>query len=106
MELLKLWGRVAEDDPGPAKGKLAQHAVPLKSRGAATRRRLLPGSVSVIVRSFKGDVTKRARLELSWGGEVWQRNYFDRVIRDGREFENASRYIAENPLRWMADRGR
>lgn len=82
--------------------RLAQHAVPLQSGQHPARERLQPGSLSAIVRSFKGEVTRRARLELDWDGDVWQRNYFDRVIRDGREFANASRYIAENPTRWHA----
>jgi REP element-mobilizing transposase RayT len=84
-----------------AKG-LAQHAAPVRGKlPAATPR---DASLSVIVRSFKAEVTKRGRLELNWKGEIWQRNYFDRVIRDGREFSNASRYIAENPLKWEWDR--
>ncbi len=81
---------------------LAQHAAPLqgKVRTAAP----LAASLSTIVRSFKAEVTRRSRLELNWEGEIWQRSYFDRVIRDGREFSNASRYIAENPLKWEWDR--
>jgi len=43
---------------------------------------------------------------LNWKGEVWQRNYFDRVIRDGQEYSDASRYISENPQRWIAERER
>jgi len=81
---------------------VAQHAAPLqgKVRTAAP----LAASLSTIVRSFKAEVTRRSRLELNWEGEIWQRSYFDRVIRDGREFSNASRYIAENPLKWEWDR--
>ena len=84
---------------------LAQHAVPLQETQTAPLR-LQPGSLSVIVRSFKAEVTRRGRLELNWKGEVWQRNYFDRVIRDGQEYSDASHYIAENPLRWIAERER
>jgi REP element-mobilizing transposase RayT len=72
--------------------------------GQEKRVSLPAGSVSVIVRSFKAEVTRRARLELNWAGEIWQRNYFDRVIRDGREFDAASRYISENPLKWEMDK--
>jgi REP-associated tyrosine transposase len=81
--------------------RLAQHAVPLQGNqhGASAR----PGSLSVIVRSFKAEVTRRARLELNWKGEIWQRNYFDRVIRDGRELADVSRYIEENPMKWEWD---
>jgi putative transposase len=79
---------------------LAQQAAPLQ-------RRVSPGLVrvpllSVIVRSFKADVTRRSGIELGWKEEIWQRNYFDRVIRDGQEFSNAMRYIAENPIRWQS----
>jgi hypothetical protein len=35
---------------------------------------------------------------------VWQRNYFERTLRDGQEFSDASRYISENPMKWEQDR--
>ena len=83
---------------------LAQHAAPLQERQTGGVLQGVPvGSLSAIVRSFKAEVTRRSRLELHSQGRIWQPNYFDRVIRDGREFSNASRYIAENPLKWEAD---
>ncbi len=57
-----------------------------------------------IVRSFKSIVARRAHKELRWTGPIWQRNYFERVLRDGKEFSDASRYIAENPMKWEWDR--
>ena len=85
-----------------AETRLAQHAVPIQGKQRIAG--LDPSSLSVIVRSFKAEVTRRARLELNWRGEIWQRNYFDRVIRDGRELADVSRYIAENPMKWEWDR--
>jgi putative transposase len=79
--------------------KVAQQAAPLQTRGGALGGTTVP-SLSIIVRSFKADVTRRAGVELKWDEEIWQRNYYDRVIRDGREFSNAVRYMAENPARW------
>jgi putative transposase len=35
---------------------------------------------------------------------VWQRNYYEHVIRDERDLARARRYIDENPLRWDFDR--
>jgi hypothetical protein len=35
---------------------------------------------------------------------LWQRNYFERVIRSERELQSARRYIIENPQRWHDDR--
>jgi REP element-mobilizing transposase RayT len=84
----------------------AQHAAPLQEVGFGEicRHRMAPGSLSSIVRSFKAAVTARARKELDWKGEVWQRNYFERTLRDGPEFSDASRYISENPMKSEQDR--
>jgi REP-associated tyrosine transposase len=62
-----------------------------------------PCSLGAIVRSFKVEVTRQARQQLHWQTEIWQRNYFERIIRDVQEFANATIYIAENPLRWQWD---
>ena len=35
---------------------------------------------------------------------VWQRNYWEHIIRDQRAFENISNYIIHNPLNWKEDR--
>ncbi len=76
-------------------------AAPLPRNAVA---RVHAGSISAIVRSFKALVTRHARQQLGWMGDVWQRNYFERVLRDGQEFFDASRYIVENPLKWEWDR--
>jgi putative transposase len=34
---------------------------------------------------------------------VWQRNYYEHVIRDERDLARVRRYIDENPLRWEFD---
>lgn len=34
---------------------------------------------------------------------LWQRGYYDRVIRDQWEFDNVTRYIEENPMRWSTE---
>ena len=35
---------------------------------------------------------------------LWQRNYYDRIIRNAHELNLTRRYIAENPLKWHLDR--
>jgi len=84
----------------------AQHAAPLQGMRPSEGRQqnVQAGSLSAVVRSFKAAVTRRASNELSWEGEIWQRNYYERVVRNGEEFSDASRYIAENPLKWEWDR--
>ncbi len=80
----------------------AQHGCALP--GGATTDGVKPGSLGAIVRSFKAIVARRARNQLGWKGPIWQRNYYERVLRDGKEFSDASRYIAENPMKWERDR--
>jgi putative transposase len=63
-----------------------------------------PGSLGTIIGSFKAIVTRLARKELGWDGSGWQRNYYERILRSGREYADACRYIAENPRQWEFDR--
>jgi len=37
-------------------------------------------------------------------GKLWQRNYYDVIIRNNRAYENISRYILNNPSKWNGDR--
>ncbi len=80
----------------------ARHAVPLREEHHAEGfRKPVEGSVPTIIRSYKSEVTKRVREALgSRAINVWQSNYFERVLRNGKEFGDAYRYILENPLRW------
>jgi len=62
------------------------------------------GSIPTLVRAFKAAVTLRARraaIELS--DPLWQRSYYERVLRSGKEFTDATRYILENPGCWQSD---
>ena len=38
------------------------------------------------------------------GVPVWQRNYYERVIRHEAELNAARKYIAENPMKWAEDK--
>jgi REP element-mobilizing transposase RayT len=59
----------------------------------------------VIVGSFKSAVSRKIH-RLSGGEEikVWQRNYFEHIIRDEGEYERIADYIHANPDNWEADR--
>ena len=74
----------------------ARHASPLPEN--VIKR----GSLGVIVGSFKSAVAKRIGRELNETG-IWQRNYFERIIRDEREMERIHRYIESNPFQWADD---
>lgn len=36
-------------------------------------------------------------------GRLWQRNYYERIIRNDDEWVRARRYIEENPMQWDLD---
>ena len=78
----------------------ARHAVPLREPIEALGKPV-HGSVPTIVCSYKSAVTHLTRKHLGKQTfQLWQSNYFERILRDGDEFSNAVRYILENPLMW------
>lgn len=50
-----------------------------------------------IIGGFKSAVSRRV------GSAVWQRSYWDRVIRNQNELNFIRHYIDENPLCWPSD---
>ncbi|MBN1576393.1 MAG: hypothetical protein JW913_07575 [Chitinispirillaceae bacterium] len=60
-------------------------------------------TVGSIVRGFKIGVTKRFH-DKSPDFIVWQRNYYDHIIRDAKSFYFIRHYIRDNPAAWAVDR--
>ncbi len=57
-----------------------------------------------MVAGFKSAVTKRIdSLRPLPGFPVWQRNYYDHVIRDEDDYHRIIEYISTNPQRWPDD---
>ena len=64
-----------------------------------------PGSLSAIVGNFKAISVRRInQLRGTPGAAIWQRNYYEHIIRTSRELEAAHKYIVDNPLKWSLDR--
>jgi putative transposase len=58
---------------------------------------MIPGSIPVIVRSFKAAVTKRMNLQRrSPSQPVWQRNYYKHILSTEKEYDNIVNYVAAN----------
>ncbi len=55
--------------------------------------------IAGILHSWKSYSAKAANQILGRTGEFWQREYYDRLIRNASEFDRAMRYVAENPSR-------
>jgi REP element-mobilizing transposase RayT len=59
-----------------------------------------PGeSLEKLLKIWKGVSSRKINEALSRSGELWQGNYFDRLIRDQEHFWNCARYIRHNPLK-------
>jgi hypothetical protein len=59
-------------------------------------------TVGSVVRGFKIGVTKWMR-ENTNVHTVWQRNYFEHIIRDEQSYHIISNYIKSNPSKWEED---
>jgi putative transposase len=67
-------------------------------------RRILVGSLGAIVRAFKAHSARRISVLRNLPGRpVWQRSYYERVVRDDEELQRVRRYILDNPAKWQTD---
>jgi putative transposase len=62
-------------------------------------------SLGAFIAGFKCAATKRINAVRGTPGKpVWQRNYYEHIIRDDAELKDIQEYILTNPLRWSEDR--
>ena len=59
-------------------------------------------TIGSIVRGFKIGVTKWMRQNTDTF-PVWQRNYYEHIIRNAKSYENIAEYIITNPAHWQDD---
>ena len=75
--------------------------------GATTR---VAPTLGDMVGAFKSRVTVKyvhgvkSNGWLSFHGRVWQRNYYEHIIRDEASLHRVREYIVNNPLQWALDR--
>jgi putative transposase len=64
-----------------------------------------PRSLSSLVTGFKSSVTRRINQNRNHSDcPVWQRNYYDHIVRDTDSWEKIFNYIDANPSNWEIDR--
>ena len=59
-------------------------------------------SVGKIVGKFKSLTTKKVR-RIDPKANVWQRGYYDHIIRNENDYKNTWEYIMSNPAKWIED---
>jgi len=70
---------------------------------AVIKNIIKPNSLPAIVRSFKSAVSKKCReRELVY--DIWQRNYYEHIIRNENELFKIRNYIHGNPSKWQEDK--
>jgi putative transposase len=63
-----------------------------------------PKSLAALIRGFKSSVTTRINhMRGTPGAPVWQRNYYEHVVRDDDDLHDIREYVAFNPTRWEDD---
>jgi REP element-mobilizing transposase RayT len=71
---------------------------------AEPTRMAMPVGLPEIVRQLKTFSAKRINIECKTPGKsVWQRNYYEHIIRNKKSLYFIRKYIRENPLKWMDD---
>lgn len=64
----------------------------------ADGRSMIAPTVSTVVRLMKGTVSKQAGLS------VWQKGFYDHVIRNDHDYREIWNYIDGNPSKWTEDK--
>ncbi|MBX3049269.1 MAG: hypothetical protein KIT46_03080 [Anaerolineales bacterium] len=79
----------------------ARHASPLhKPKGAPK------GSIGVIIGSYKSSVTRAINQLRGNAAPIWQRNYYERVVRNEEELNALRNYVTYNFLKPLTYRNR
>ena len=58
-------------------------------------RPMVAPTISRVVQQLKGYITKRI------GHSIWQKLFFDHVIRNRQDYEEHVKYICDNPVKWV-----
>lgn len=83
---------------------IQNNIVGAERRSAPTITNVVPKSLGAIVRAYKSAVTYAVNaLQNQRGAVLWQRNYYEHVIRDEKDLKAKRDYIFRNPMNWEDD---
>nr|WP_016949737.1 transposase [Anabaena sp. PCC 7108] len=73
-------------------------------QSSAPRISMKPKSLSSLMAGFKSATTKKINvIRNTPQNSVWQRNYYDHIIRNDESLTKIRKYIQNNPLSWEND---
>jgi hypothetical protein len=110
-----LVGALPEDTATILIGEPAQGADPGERAGTRPAPTVEDGTETMatlgdIVGAFKSIATDHYILGVkqnnwpSFNGKLWQRNYYEHIIRDDVSLDRIRQYIIDNPAQWRFDR--
>ncbi|WP_229746737.1 transposase [Pedobacter mendelii] len=86
---------------------VALHEEDDKESLISTTARVAP-TIADIVGAYKSIVSneclKICKAQSKSMGKLWQRNYYEHIIRDEGAYENIANYIINNPAKWDEDK--
>ena len=94
-----------DQSPHPMDGTFNPIHVPLPVINIIHKKLRSPsGTIGSVVRGFKASVTTRVNTQRNTSGlPIWQRGYYEHIIRTEHAYTQIEGYILENPLRWGDD---
>jgi REP element-mobilizing transposase RayT len=90
---------------GPVLSLVEGLALPVGGAASSAPTRFASTTLGNVLRAFKSISAISVNRLLSRSGQpLWQRTYYEHVIRDEESLNRLREYIATNPLRWELDR--
>jgi REP element-mobilizing transposase RayT len=62
----------------------------------------ISGSIPTIIRTYKASVSRIAKREMG-KTDIWQRGYYEHIVRNPLELDEIAKYINSNPQNWAGD---
>ena len=91
-------GEASPDKLSASLNTLIKDASPLRPNGT------IPGSVGAIIQNFKSVTSRKINTQSGKTKElIWQRNYYEHIIRNERDMLAITDYILTNPQNWDKD---
>lgn len=99
--IIDVGAKHSEDDMQKEERIQPENASPLRYPPRGTK----PGSLSAIMQNYLSVTTRKInQIRYTSGTKLWQRNYYEHIIRNEEELNQIREYIINNPLKWDLDR--
>jgi len=92
-------------EPETTSNVAARHAVPSQIIKTEKFGKPVSCSLPTIIRSFKSATTRTFHMYAGYSEKnLWQRNFYEHVIRNEQDYQAIIEYILANPMNWEKDK--